>query len=70
MRGIKALCHRHREKHQARQLARAVERHARESNMPAETFSDEGDRLHKVRFLRREHMYLEWSSWHSAIRDD
>lgn len=26
-------------------------------------------RLDKFRKLYREHMYLEWSTWHSSIRD-
>ena len=70
MRGIKALYHRHRERHQAGKLKKAVERHARASDLPGGEFTDEGGRLNKLRFLRREHMFLDWSSWHSVIRDD
>ena len=68
--GIRALYRRYSVKRHTRQLAKAVERHARASNLPDDKFSDEGGRLDKLRFLRREHMYLDWSSWHSAIRDD
>ncbi len=72
-RGIKALYHiyeMYEEKRGAMDLKKAVERHARASSLPAGKFSDEGGRLSKLRFLRREHMYLDWSSWHSAVRDD
>ncbi len=70
VRGMKALYHRYEEQRRARGLKKAVERHARLSSQPGGKFSDEGGRLNKLQFLRREHMYLDWSSWHSAIRDD
>ena len=58
------------EKRRRRCLNRAAEKHARVSGLPGGEFTDEGGRLNKLRFLRREHMYLDWSSWRSAIRDD
>ncbi len=70
VRGMKALYHIYREKRHARVLAKACEKHARVSSLPAGNYSDECGRLNKLQFLRREHMYLDWSSWHSAIRDD
>ncbi len=70
VRGAKALYRRYREDHQARGLEKAVERHARASSLPAGNLSDGDEGLNKLRFLRREYMYLDWSSWHSAIRDD
>ncbi len=70
IRRIKTLYLRYRKKRVAMDLKKTVERHARASSLPAGKFSDEGGRLNKLRFLRREHMYLDWSSWHSAIRDD
>ena len=51
-------------------VRKAVERHARVSNMAKLEYSDEGGRLNKLRFLKREHAVLDWSSWHAAIRDD
>ena len=70
VRGVRTLYHTYREKRRARGQKKAAERHARASSLPDEKFSDEGGRLNKLRFLRREHMYLDWSSWHSVIRDD
>ena len=58
------------EKRRRQYLERAAERYTRVSARPNETFSDDGEGMNKLRFLRREHMYLDWSSWHSAIRDD
>jgi hypothetical protein len=51
-------------------LRKAAERHARVSQMAGLEYSDEGGRLNKLRFLKREHAMLDWSSWHAAIRDD
>ena len=28
-----------------------------------------GDRLGRVRYLRREHAFVEWSSWVAALRE-
>ena len=70
IRRMKTLYLRYRKQRGAWDLKKAAERHARVSGLPGEKFSDEGGRLNKLRFLRREHMYLDWSSWHSAIRDD
>ena len=67
---VKTIYRLYEEKRRGRCLNKAEEKHARVSNLPDEKFSDEGGRLDKLRFLRREHMYLDWSSWHSAIRDD
>lgn len=50
-------------------IRHAAEQHALASNLPGHEFSDEGGRLNKLRFLRREHMFLDWSSWHSSFRD-
>ena len=51
-------------------LAEAAERHARMGTLPRHEFRHQGGRLDKVRFLRREHLFLDWTSWHSAMRED
>ena len=38
--------------------------------LPRHEFVHQGGRLDKVRFLRREHMFLDWTSWHSVLRED
>lgn len=32
-------------------------------------FSSAEGRLDKVRFLKREHMFVEWTSWTAALRE-
>ncbi len=49
---------------------KAPERQEMRSKLPCNEFSDDERALDKLRFLRREHMYLDWTSWHSAIRDN
>ncbi len=53
----------------ARFVREAAERHARARLMPRHEFTHQGGRLDKVRFLRREYMFLEWTSWVSALRE-
>ena len=67
---VKTIYRLYEEKRRRRLLKKAAERHARASSFPGGEFTDKGGRLDKLRFLRREHMYLDWSSWHSAVRDD
>jgi hypothetical protein len=55
---------------EARSLREAAERHARVGSLPRHEFRHQGGRLDKVRFLRREYMFVEWSSWQSALRED
>lgn len=53
----------------ARFLREAAERRARARVLPRHEFAHQGGRLDKVRFLRREYMFLEWTSWVSALRE-
>ena len=59
---VKAIYCLYEEKRRAKILTKAAEKQARVSGLPGNEFTDEGGRLDKLRFLRREHMHLGWSS--------
>ncbi|MCI0438770.1 MAG: hypothetical protein L0177_06510 [Chloroflexi bacterium] len=67
---LKRNAGRWRERRAERRARKALERQEMRSKLPGHEFSDEERALDKLRFLRREHMYLDWTSWHSAIRDN